>query len=53
MDYTPASAETTSLWFRRVVNDGAGITDISKAVQIIVHPLITGNTGRVRHNPLL
>jgi gliding motility-associated-like protein len=44
IDYTPASAETASLWFRRVVNDGAGITDISKAVQIIVHPLITGNT---------
>ncbi len=44
IDYTPATAETTSLWFRRVVNDGAGITDISKAVQIIVHPLITGNT---------
>ena len=43
IDYTPASAEINSLWFRRVVNDGAGITDISKAVQIIVHPLITGN----------
>lgn len=43
IDYTPATAETASIWFRRVVNDGAGITDISKAVQIIVHPLITGN----------
>ncbi|MBE0678129.1 MAG: gliding motility-associated C-terminal domain-containing protein [Bacteroidales bacterium] len=41
--YTPASTEAVSLWFRRVVSDGAGITDISKAVRIIVHPRITGN----------
>jgi gliding motility-associated-like protein len=43
IDYTPASAETDTLWFRRVVNDGAGITDISKPVYIIVHPIITLN----------
>ncbi|MDZ7634218.1 MAG: hypothetical protein U5L72_07160 [Bacteroidales bacterium] len=43
IDYTPASTEAISLWFRRVVNDGAGIIDISKAVRIIVHPRITGN----------
>ncbi len=43
IDYTPAATEAVSLWFRRVVNDGAGITDISKAVRIIVHPRITGN----------
>lgn len=43
IEYTPASTEAVTLWFRRVVNDGAGITDISRAVQIIVHPRITGN----------
>ena len=43
IDYTPASTEAVTLWFRRVVNDGAGIVDISLAVQIIVHPRITGN----------
>ncbi len=43
IDYTPASTETTTLWFRRVVNDGAGIIDRSLPVQIIVHPRITGN----------
>ncbi|MRR19048.1 gliding motility-associated C-terminal domain-containing protein [bacterium] len=43
IDYTPASPETVTLWFRRVVNDGAGIIDYSKSVQIIVHPRITGN----------
>jgi hypothetical protein len=40
---TPITPETSTVWFRRIVNDGAGITDISKSVQIIVHPLITGN----------
>ncbi len=43
IDYTPAATETTTLWFRRVVNDGAGIIDRSLPVQIIVHPRITGN----------
>jgi gliding motility-associated-like protein len=43
IDYTPATTESSSLWFRRVVNDGAGITDMSMPVRIIVHPRITGN----------
>ncbi|MFZ2285451.1 MAG: gliding motility-associated C-terminal domain-containing protein [Bacteroidales bacterium] len=43
IEYTPASTEAVTLWFRRVVNDGAGITDFSMAVRIIVHPRITGN----------
>jgi gliding motility-associated-like protein len=43
IDYTPTASETTTLWFRRVVNDGAGIIDYSMPVQIIVHPYITGN----------
>ena len=43
IDYTPASTEAVSLWFRRVVNDGAGIIDISRSLRIIVHPRITGN----------
>lgn len=42
-DYTPATTEAVSLWFRRVVNDGAGIIDRSLPVRIIVHPRITGN----------
>ncbi|MCU0377090.1 MAG: gliding motility-associated C-terminal domain-containing protein, partial [Bacteroidales bacterium] len=40
---TPVVPESATLWFRRIVDDGAGINDISKSVQIIVHPLITGN----------
>ena len=43
IDYTPATLETVSLWFRRVVSDGAGIIDQSMPVQIIVHPRIIGN----------
>lgn len=43
IDYTPATTESVSLWFRRVVSDGAGITDRSLPVRIIVHPRITGN----------
>lgn len=43
IDYTPATTEAVSLWFRRVVNDGAGIIDRSLPVRIIVHPRITGN----------
>lgn len=41
---TPVTAESATVWFRRVVDDGAGIVDISKSVQIIVHPHITNNT---------
>lgn len=43
IDYTPTATEAVSLWFRRVVSDGAGITDRSLPVRIIVHPRITGN----------
>jgi len=43
IDYTPTATESATLWFRRVVNDGAGIIDRSLPVQIIVHPRITGN----------
>lgn len=43
IDYTPAASETATLWFRRVVSDGAGIIDRSLPVQVIVHPRITGN----------
>jgi gliding motility-associated-like protein len=43
IEYTSATPETVTVWFRRIVDDGAGITDISKSVQIIVHPHITGN----------
>lgn len=42
-DYTPATAESVTCWFRRVVSDGSGITDRSLPVQIIVHPRITDN----------
>ncbi len=43
INYTPSSAETNACYFRRVVNDGAGIIDYSMSVQIIVHPIITMN----------
>jgi len=43
INYTPSATETVTLWFRRVVDDGAGIIDRSLPVQIIVHPRITGN----------
>lgn len=43
MNYTPADAETDTVWFRRVVDDGAGITDRSMPVMIIVHQMISGN----------
>lgn len=43
IDYTPTATESATVWFRRVVSDGAGITDRSLPVQIIVHPRITGN----------
>lgn len=42
-EYTPAASESATVWFRRVVSDGAGIIDRSLPVQIIVHPRITGN----------
>lgn len=43
INYTPTDTETNTVWFRRVVTDGAGMTDISMPVRVIVHPLITGN----------
>lgn len=43
IDFTPTDPETDTLWFRRIVNDGAGIIDISKPVYILVHPVITMN----------
>lgn len=43
IDYLPTSTEAVTVWFRRVVSDGAGIVDRSLPVQIIVHPRITGN----------
>lgn len=43
IEYTPTSSESATLWFRRVVSDGAGVIDRSLPVQIVVHPRITGN----------
>ncbi|MFO7574670.1 MAG: gliding motility-associated C-terminal domain-containing protein [Bacteroidales bacterium] len=46
VNFTPYDAETGTLWFRRVVTDNTPVTplvDISKAVKIIVQPLITDN----------
>ncbi len=45
VDYQPPVLANT-LWFRRVVMDAGppAITDISKAVEIIVHPGISNNT---------
>ena len=46
VNFTPNSTETDTLWFRRVVTDNTPVTplvDISKAVKIIVQPLITDN----------
>lgn len=46
VNFTPYDTETTTLWFRRVVTDATPVTplvDISKAVKIIVQPLITDN----------
>lgn len=42
-DLIPSSLESSTVWFRRVVYDGGGITDFGRPVQIIVHQLITGN----------
>ncbi len=42
-ELTPVTPESQTVWFRRIVSDGAGITDVSLPVQIIVHPRITGN----------
>ncbi|HUW91891.1 MAG TPA: gliding motility-associated C-terminal domain-containing protein [Bacteroidales bacterium] len=39
----PSTTEASTVWFRRVVYDGGGIIDYGRPVQIIVHPLITGN----------
>lgn len=43
IEYTPTGTESATVWFRRVVSDGAGIIDRSLPVKIIVHPRITGN----------
>lgn len=43
MNYIPVEPETNTLWFRRIVNDGAGLISTSKPVKIIVHPSITQN----------
>jgi len=43
IEYTPTGTESATVWFRRVVSDGAGIIDRSLPVRIIVHPRITGN----------
>jgi gliding motility-associated-like protein len=46
VNFTPFDTETDTLWFRRVVTDNTPVTplvDISKAVKIIVQPLITDN----------
>ena len=49
VNYSPsladASTPTGTVWFRRVVRDAGppAITDISKAVEIIVHPAIINN----------
>ena len=45
-NYFPASAETDTVFFRRIVEDSSPLTisDTSKAVKIIVQPLITGNS---------
>ena len=46
INFTPYDAETDTLWFRRVVTDNTPVTplvDISKAVKVIVQPLITDN----------
>lgn len=42
-DFLPSSPESSTVWFRRVVSDGGGVIDYGRPVQVIVHPLITGN----------
>lgn len=42
-NYTPSGLLTQTTWFRRVVTDNGGITDISVPVRIIVHPHLTNN----------
>lgn len=41
-DYSPGLLTQTT-WFRRTVIDNGALTDVSKAVKIIVHQAITGN----------
>jgi hypothetical protein len=40
--FNPDTLKQTT-WFRRIVTDAGGLTDVSKAVKIIVHQAITGN----------
>jgi hypothetical protein len=45
-NFTPSGTEPSTVWFRRTITDSSIPTahnDISKAVQIIVQPAITGN----------
>jgi gliding motility-associated-like protein len=45
-NYTPTVVESATVWFRRTITDSSFPTvlvDISKPVQIIVQPAITGN----------
>ena len=45
-EYLPSASESDTVWFRRVVTDSddiAPLTDISKFLYVIVHPLITDN----------
>jgi len=42
-NYSPSGLLTQTTWFRRVVTDNGGITDISIPVRIIVHPYIINN----------
>jgi hypothetical protein len=45
-NYTPSVIESQTVWFRRTITDSSiptVLVDISKPVQIIVQPVITGN----------
>ena len=45
VNYTPAETESATVFFRRTVTDSDAVplTDVSKPVQIIVHPYIKNN----------
>jgi hypothetical protein len=45
INYTPSSMEPATVWFRRTVTSSSpsSLVDISKPVQIIVQPAISGN----------
>jgi hypothetical protein len=44
-NYTPSVTEPATVWFRRTITDSSPtiLVDVSKSVQIIVQPVITGN----------